>query len=127
MFDLDHYRPHMLPKLRAPSIMEAAAGMPCTVRISSFIPGHTCSGRNTTVGAHLPVFGKGMSTKVTDLAVAFCCQHCHDLIDGRDHRWSYLREQYPTAIMERMLNALIETQTLCLMQGIIIVPRAELI
>lgn len=120
------YNPHMLPKLRSEDIMRAASGAPCTLRICSFFPGHKCSGPETTVGAHLPVFGKGVSTKVTDLAVAFACGRCHDILDGRDaERYNYLVDKYPGAMMERCLHGLVETWTLLAMAELIIVPDAR--
>ena len=86
---MDH-RPALLPKVRSDAIMQAMGHYPCTLRISSFIPGHDCSAQSTVVGAHLPVIGKGIGTKVTDLAVAAACKNCHDLIEGRDHRGAHI-------------------------------------
>jgi hypothetical protein len=128
MIDLDRYRPHMLPKVRSDLIMASAAGKPCTARIASFIPGRCCAGRDTTVGAHAPVTGKGMSTKVTDIAVLFTCGPCHDIIDGRDPAaWKHLIENYPAAVLDRILNGLVETHALLIDQGVIIIPDASFV
>ena len=122
------YNPHMLPKLRSEAIMQAAKGRNCTLRISSFIPGHKCSPRTTTVGAHLPVFGKGVSTKVTDLAVVFACQNCHDILDGRNvNAYNFLAEKYPSAIPTRCMNALVETLTILMMDGVLNVMDGKII
>jgi hypothetical protein len=120
--------PYMLPKLRSDQIMASAAGQECTLRIASFLPGHRCSGNNTTIGAHLPVFGKGMSTKVTDMAVVYCCANCHAILDGVDYKAAeYIRENYAAAAAMRMLNALVETHALLIEQGILIVKDGRLV
>lgn len=122
------YRPHLLPKVRSDQIMAAAAGMPCTLRVASFAPGLTCAGNNTTVGCHLPVAGKGVGTKVTDMAVAFGCATCHDIIDGRNmEAQRFIIERYPTAFVDRMLNGLVETHALLVRDGIITGPDFEII
>ena len=121
------YRPHMMPKVRSQAIMAAAHGSPCTLRICSFIPGHSCAPSSTVVGCHLAGPGKGVSTKVTDLGVAFGCANCHDLIDGRDARLQFLLEKYPAAFHERLRNGLIETLTILVDRGVLIVPDAEVI
>lgn len=119
---------HLLPKVRSDLIMASAAGQLCSLRISSFVPGHRCSDRGTTIAAHLPVIGKGTSTKVTDLATVYCCFHCHAILDGADAgRQKYVLEHFPAAVVERMLNALVETQARLVEQEIITVKGAELI
>lgn len=115
--------PLLLPKVRSDAIMDACGLMECALRISSLYPGHRCSGRDTVVGAHLPVIGKGVATKVTDLAVAAGCFNCHEILDGRDKKRSdYIHEKYPTAVVMRMLNGLVETQAQLVEMGIIVVP-----
>lgn len=120
--------PHMLKKVRSMAIMESARDEPCAARVSSLYPGHACSHRSTTVGAHLPVFGKGVNTKVTDTAVCFACFNCHDIIDGRDRmRSEFIADRAPTAYMERLLNGLVETHLRMIDMGIIVVPDAEFV
>ena len=122
------YRPHLLPKVRSAGIREAADGMPCTLRIASFVPGLTCSGAENTVGCHLPVMGKGVGTKVTDMAIVFGCHVCHDILDGRNaeaHR--FILENYPTAMTARMLEALIETHALLIDMEAVLVPDGEFV
>lgn len=117
--------PHMLPKVRSKKIMSSAKGQPCTLRIASFL-GKGCSGPDTTVGCHLPVWGKGVSTKVTDLAVAFGCQRCHDLIDGRDRAgWEYLMKHCEAGVVERMLHGLTETHAMLVQEGVIQIPDGK--
>lgn len=123
---IDH-RPHLLPKVRSKKLMAAMAGLPCTLRIASFIPGHTCSHQSTVVGCHLPVIGKGTSTKVTDLAVAAGCFNCHALNEGVDKRINEIMDRYPAGLTMRYLNALIETHALLIQHGIIVVPDGEIV
>ena len=119
------YSPHLAPKLRSPVIMAAAAGMPCTLRIASILGGQ-CNGPETTVGCHLPVGGKGMGTKVTDLAVVFGCAACHAALD---RGFGTLMQRYPVVTVTRLLNAVVETLTLLHDEGIIQVAdnRAEVV
>lgn len=102
--------PQLLPKVRSEAIMQAMQHLPCTLRITSFIPGRRCAGQDTVVGCHLPTIGKGLGTKVTDLAVVAGCASCHALLDGVDRAGrDYLTENYPTAVATRMTDALVET------------------
>lgn len=120
--------PHMLPKVRSHRIMAAANGNPCALRVASLYPNHRCSGDDTVVGCHLPVSGKGTSTKVTDLAVAFGCANCHAIIDGPDKmRREYIQENYPSALAMRMLNGLVETHARLTAEAIIFVRDGEII
>jgi hypothetical protein len=123
---MDH-RPHMLPKIRSKAIMRAMEHYPCTVRVSNFIPGHDCAPQSTVVGAHLPVIGKGVGTKVTDLAVVAACHHCHLLIDGVDARANQLVAMYPAAYHMRLLQALVETQAMLVRDLVIEVPDGEIV
>lgn len=123
---IDH-RPHLLPKVRSSRIMGAMRNYPCTVRVASFIPGETCAPQSTVVGAHLPVTGKGVGTKVTDLAVVACCATCHALMDGVDPRVHQIATLYPSAYHMRLLNALVETQALLLRDGVIKVDGGEIL
>lgn len=120
--------PHLLPKVRSPALMQAMSQMPCCLRITSFIPGRRCSGQDTVVGAHLPTIGKGMGSKVTDLAVVAGCQHCHDLLDQRDRAGAdYLMANFPTAVATRITDALVETQARLVGMGIIMVEGGEIV
>ena len=124
MFD---HRPHLLPKVRSDLLMSVMSHYPCTVRIASFAPGHTCSAQSTVVGAHLPVIGKGVATKVTDLAVVACCAACHDMLDGRDPRGAQVAALYPALYHMRLLNALVETHAMLVRDGVIVVPDGRLV
>lgn len=122
------YNPHMLPKVRSKAIMAAAEGSPCTLRIASFIDGRRCSGNETTVGTHLPIWGKGTSTKVSDMGVAFGCAACHAIIDGVDQEaLRFLETQYGAAVLQRMLHGLSETHSLLISADIIQVPDGVII
>ena len=110
--------PHMLPKVRSPELMRLVGTMPCTLRIASFLPGGKCSPQDTVVGCHLPTIGKGIATKVTDLAVVAGCHACHDLVDGRDMSGrAYLMSHYPAAVQARMTDALVETHARLIAAG----------
>jgi hypothetical protein len=120
--------PQLLPKVRSDAIMQAMQHFPCALRISSFIPGRKCSSQDTVIGAHLPTIGKGMSTKVTDLAVVACCFSCHELLDGRDRPGAdYLITNFPTAVATRMTDALVETQARLVGMGIIMVEGGTIV
>ncbi|HCI98489.1 MAG TPA: hypothetical protein DHV74_02405 [Sulfitobacter sp.] len=126
--EMSYYNPHLMTKVVSSHIMKAANGKPCTLRIASFYPGHTCSSDDTTVGCHLSAGGKGTSTKETVLAVSFGCKACHDILDGRDwKRTEYIKEKYPMAFMERVLSSLIETQAMLVDDGLIVVPGAKIL
>lgn len=122
--------PHMAPKCRSERIMSAPKlilQMPCTLRISGFI-GQKCSGMDTRVMAHLPgVGGKGMSTKVTDLAAVCGCENCHRLLDQPSPSESKALHQYDAAVQNQLLRALVETQSYLLAVDIITVPGCEVI
>lgn len=122
------YNPHMLPKVRSKAIMAAAEGAPCTLRIASFLNGGRCAGNETTVACHLPIWGKGTSTKVTDMAVAFGCSTCHAILDGVDREaLRVLEEKHSAAVLQRMLHALTETHALLIAADVIQIPDAEII
>lgn len=119
--------PLLLPKVRSTALMESARGMPCSLRVASFV-GLPCSGNHTVVGCHLPVLGRGVATKATDLAVAFGCQTCHDIIDGRNQNArEVILANYPGAYYERLLSALVETQARLVALGIIKVRKGKLL
>lgn len=118
------HNPIMLPKVRSEALMKAMADMPCTLRIASFA-GVPCAAQETVIGAHLPVFGKGTSTKVTDLAVVACCASCHAILDGK--LGVDLRDRYPHAYMERLLFALVETQSRLVMAGVLFTSDMEVV
>lgn len=114
--------PDLLPKVRSEAIMRAMRGMPCALRVASFLPGGKCAARDTVVGCHLPTIGKGVATKVSDLFVAAGCARCHDIVDGRDlPARDYIMAKYPTAYMERLMRAGHETQARLVALGIIAV------
>lgn len=108
----------LLPKVRSEDLMRACGSMPCALRIASFA-GLPCAAQGTVVGCHLPVTGKGVATKVTDLAVAAGCMTCHDMLDGRDPRGALVRDRYPADYARRLLNALVETQARWIGMGLI--------
>lgn len=129
MFDLRTItNPELLPKVRSKKIMSSANGQHCALRVSSFYPGHKCAGEDTTVTCHIQTIGKGTSTKVTDLAVAYGCSHCHAIVDGVDKkRAEYITTNYPTAFVQRLLDAMIETQSRLVGEAILFVVDGEIL
>lgn len=121
--------PALLPKIRSRSLLDAVRDMPCTLRIASFLPGGACSHQTTVVPCHLDrTIGKGMGAKVSDLFVAAGCFACHNLLDGRDRAGAdYLMQNYPTAVMERCLRGLCETQSRWVEMGMIEVKGGEIV
>jgi len=130
-FELNYrngYPPHMLPKVRSNAIMAMANGAPCTLRLCSYFAPYQCSDETTTVGCHMPVAGKGISSKATDLAVVFACSRCHAIQEGADlERYNWLTEKYPSVLPTRIMNALVESWTMMVMQGVIVIPDGEMI
>lgn len=126
MYNSDN--PALLPKVRSRPLLDAIRFMPCELRIASLVPGHRCADQSTVVGCHLPTIGKGMSTKVSDLFVAAGCQHCHDIIDGRDQKSArYIAEHYPTAMMERMMKGNHATISRWVAMGLLTVEGMEIV
>jgi hypothetical protein len=111
--------PHMLPKVRSPALMAGVRGMPCALRLGTFL-GRPCAPSDTVVACHLPVFGKGVATKVSDLFTVAGCSSCHEILDGS--LGVELRKRDPFAYMQRLLFALCETQARHVAEGRISVP-----
>tara|TARA_R110000851_G_scaffold22626_14_gene67041 strand:+ start:142 stop:522 length:381 start_codon:yes stop_codon:yes gene_type:complete len=126
---MNAYRPHMMTKVRSEAIRKEAEGKPCTLRISSFYPGYTCSSEETTVLVHLDdVGGQSTASKVTDIAGCFGCGQCHDILSGVDIKArDYIRDTYPLALGHRIYTALVETQAMLMDSNLLIVPDGELI
>lgn len=124
---VDFSNPHNLPKVRSDAIMKAAKGVPCQLRISNFISGHTCSDDSTCVMAHPQSFGKGVNTKVSDLGTIIACYSCHELLDGRDSRQQYLLDHYPAAVQERVTLGILATLQILVEKKVIVVPDGEIV
>lgn len=119
--------PHMLPKVKSEAIKKACEGMPCDLRIGTFI-GLPCSPQDTVVGAHPPIWGKGTGTKVSDISIIAGCFLCHQLLDWeRDPRGAVIVEKYPHAFWEQMFKAQNATQARLVGMGLIVVPGARIV
>lgn len=119
--------PALLPVVRSESLMQAINGMPCSLRIASFLPGRRCAPAETVVGCHLPGIGKGVGHKNSDLSVVAGCAACHDILDGRDRAGAdYVAAHYPAALQERLNRALQETHSRLVGLGIISVKGFEI-
>jgi hypothetical protein len=112
--------PALLPKIRAPLIMSAAAGQPCSLRL----PGICNHNPTTTVTAHLPGIGKSMGSKVSDLHTAFACSACHTAIDT--FGWEK-RGLTAAVVLDAMLRGHAETQARLVGMGIISVEGGAVI
>jgi hypothetical protein len=120
--------PMLLPKIRSRALLDACRHMPCTLRVSSFVPQWQCAHQVTVVPCHIPTIGKGMGTKVSDLFVAAGCIHCHDIVDRRDIKaWTYITQHYPTAYADRILHGMCETQSRWIGMGLLTVEGMELV
>lgn len=119
--------PHMLPKVRSEALRASCQNMPCTLRIAGFA-GKPCAPQETVVGAHLPIFGKGTSTKVSDLHIVAACSTCHDLLDfERNPEGMTIAQRYPQAFYRQLFLAQAETQARWLANGLLVVPDGEII
>jgi len=87
--DAVHHRHAVPPKIakhdrKRQSLRDSANVEDCTLRIFA-----VCNHDNaTTVLAHWPGLdgGRGMGMKSIDLASAYACSSCHDVLDGRRPR-----------------------------------------
>lgn len=125
---MSHYNPHLLPKVRSRVLLDAIGRMPCTLRIASFVPGLSCSARDTVIPAHIASIGKSMGSKVTDFPmVVASCMCCHDLLDTRSQHGHWLMEKYPAAMLQRVICAIAETSSILVAIGIVEIKGAEII
>lgn len=97
----------MLPRgtFRSPKLLKGANGEPCVL----------CQSVGTTVAAHSnsQEHGRGMGHKAPDYYVAYVCQRCHDLIDGRSGGLSKDEKR------ELWLRAFVRTVSLWFERGIV--------
>lgn len=122
------YRPHMRSKVRSKAITDAVEGSPCTIRVSSLCPGHSCAPDDTTVFCHFGGVTKGMSTKVSDLDGGAGCLNCHAIVDGPDKkRREFLMEKYPAAVEARLRQSVSETLAMLVDKGIIEIKGAKIL
>ena len=77
---------------RSPLLLRLARGQDCMVQIPDICNGNS----ETTVAAHAnwPEYGKGMSLKAHDFAIAFACSDCHAAIDGQRYRLTADERKY---------------------------------
>ena len=90
-------------------ITKSARGEQCQIRI----PGVCNRNPETVVWCHAngSAAGKGIGMKSPDLLGAYGCSACHDVYDGRDMRYGYMREEVDLMFWEghaRSLRILIE-------------------
>lgn len=119
-FDPTVDSPLLLPKVRSQLIMDAAEGMPCSLRL----PGICCHDRSTAVNAHLPGTGKSPRSKVSDLHTSIACVACHDAIDNHTYA---KRGLTPAIVLDAMLRGHCETQSRWVALGLITGPDWEIV
>lgn len=92
-------------------IRKSARGQACTLRLAP-----DCD-PETVVFCHIQPRAHGrVGSKVADLFGCYGCHACHDIIDRRG-AW---REVPADLVAERKLSAMIETQTLLLGLGLVV-------
>jgi hypothetical protein len=112
--------PVLLPKVRSTAIMQAANGMPCSLRL----PGICNHDPRTTVYCHLPGIGKSHASKVSDLHGAFGCSNCHQAIDQHTYSQKNLTD---AMVLDAMLRGLGETQSRLIALQVIKVKGAKIV
>lgn len=117
--------PHMLPKVRSNDLRQSIGGLllgqegefPCSFRLAPLL-GYPCS-PGTVVGAHLPTFGKGASTKVSDLFMGAGCDRCHAIIDQVGADAINFAERYPDVFYDAIMRGHHETLSRWVQMGLI--------
>ena len=100
--------PKPIRRVVSKPLRQSARDKRCTLRIGGCLPGN-----ETVVLAHLRgPWALGTGIKPHDFAAIYCCQSCHDRLDGR-------RSSPPPLI--DVLRALMETQSMMLEAGLITV------
>lgn len=101
-------------KVRSRAILDFARGQDCTIRL----PGVCCHNPETVVACHLPGHAKGIGSKESDLHIAFGCDRCHAVCDGRARS-----NLSPAIILDAMLRGLSETQALLVQAGLVTITE----
>lgn len=116
-----------LPKVRSEALRKSADGQPCALRIASFLPAQRCAPESTVVLCHVSHKGSaGTGTKPCDLNAVYGCATCHDLLDRRDSRMTYILENHPLDLMRRVIAAFEETHARMIEAGLIVIPKGQI-
>lgn len=115
---IGRYNPVLLPKVRSSEITSAANGSPCTLRIAPIF-GLRCLDESTSVLDHFNSYGKGLSTKSSDLCAGFACFNCHRILDQPNSDMIATLKENKTIILERIIASVFETHAMLLEKGII--------
>lgn len=107
---------HKSQPVRSQKLRNSARGQECTLRL----PGICCGDPATTVLAHLPFGGRGISRKAGDTHAVYSCAACHDHLDGRTKARISREELY-----ECCLRGLAETHQRMVDEGLISVRGAR--
>lgn len=94
--------------MKTSKLRKSAKGKACQVRI----PGVCRNETETVCLAHLG--GAGWALKSLDIHGAYCCQRCHDVIDGRTKSWFD-----KNALKRYHLEGVIRTQEIMVKENLI--------
>lgn len=109
--------------MQAPKTLKAQ----CSARIGTFLM-QPCSPQETNVMHHLDgVGGRGVGTKVTDLATIIVCHNCHRLLEEPSPGEADALHRFGAAMTQQLLRALVETQAQLVGAGIIKVKGGEIV
>lgn len=121
--------PHLLVKVRSELLKAACRGMPCTLRLGTFLnmPCHHGDSEAVHLDGMAPALGKGQGTKVSDLNMVAGCRLCHSLLDRSHHGWQVLVDKYPAAVLRQIHLAHMETIARWVSAEVLIVPDMKVI
>ncbi len=92
-------------------LTKAARDRACQIRV----PGYCCGNPETVVGCHVRMIGiSGFGLKAPDVFIAWGCQSCHDVVDGRT-KTEFSYDERRLLLLEGMLR----TQNILWREGLI--------
>lgn len=90
-------------------LLNSAKGRECALRVAD-----QCASNETVVACHINLNGSGFSTKVSDIFIAYGCERCHAIIDGRiNHSFSkYELLHYKARAMQETIQIMLDEEIL---------------
>lgn len=93
------------------NLRKHAENQPCYIRV----PGYCCHDPARVVGCHVRMIGiSGAGMKAEDLLLAYGCQPCHDVVDGRTQT-----EFTPDERRLMLLEGMVRTQLQLIREGLL--------
>jgi hypothetical protein len=84
-------------------LRKLARGRECHIRV----PGICCHDPTRVVGCHYRLPGlSGMGIKASDIFIAYGCQPCHDVCDGRTRTATYSRDELRLMLAEGVMRTI---------------------